>query len=51
MGANDLLIAAIALANELTVVTHNVSEFSRVGGLVYEDWEAVEGEQLGNVEP
>jgi tRNA(fMet)-specific endonuclease VapC len=30
IGANDLLIAAIALANDLTLVTRNVGEFSRV---------------------
>ncbi len=39
IGANDLMIAAIAMANRLTVVTHNMSEFSRVQGLVVEDWE------------
>jgi tRNA(fMet)-specific endonuclease VapC len=40
IGANDLLIAAIALAHDLTLVTHNVSEFSCVVGLRLEDWEA-----------
>ncbi|KYG01863.1 hypothetical protein BE21_55765 [Sorangium cellulosum] len=40
IGANDLLIAAIALAHDLTLVTHNISEFSRVTGLRLEDWEA-----------
>jgi tRNA(fMet)-specific endonuclease VapC len=40
IGPNDLLIAAIALANGLIVVTHNTSEFSRVPGLSIEDWEA-----------
>jgi len=39
IGANDLLIAAIALANQLTVVTHNVSEFARISALSVEDWE------------
>ena len=39
IGANDLLIASIALAHELTLVTHNIEEFSRVIGLRYEDWE------------
>ena len=38
IGSNDLMIAAIALANQLTVVTHNVDEFSRVTGLKVEDW-------------
>jgi tRNA(fMet)-specific endonuclease VapC len=39
IGPNDMLIAAIALANGLTVVTHNTTEFSRVSGLLVEDWE------------
>jgi tRNA(fMet)-specific endonuclease VapC len=39
IGPNDLLIAAIALANGLTLVTHNTSEFSRVPGLNIEDWQ------------
>lgn len=38
IGPHDSQIAAIALANNLTVVTHNVSEFSRVPGLTVEDW-------------
>lgn len=40
IGANDLLIASIALANGLTLVTNNIDEFSRVDGLALEDWEA-----------
>ena len=40
VGPNDLLIAAIALANGLTLVTHNTAEFSLVPGLALEDWEA-----------
>jgi tRNA(fMet)-specific endonuclease VapC len=39
IGPNDLLIAAIALAHCVTLVTHNVSEFSRVRGLLLEDWQ------------
>ncbi|MBD6621014.1 type II toxin-antitoxin system VapC family toxin [Komarekiella sp. 'clone 1'] len=39
IGPSDLLIAAIALVNNLTLVTHNIREFSRVSGLVIEDWE------------
>jgi tRNA(fMet)-specific endonuclease VapC len=39
IGSNDLLIASVALANELTLVTHNIREFSRIEGLQYEDWE------------
>lgn len=38
IGPNDLLIAAIALAVNATVVTHNIREFSRVQGLLAEDW-------------
>lgn len=40
IGPNDLLIAAIAVARGLVLVTHNVREFSRVDGLRFEDWEA-----------
>ena len=40
IGEYDLLIAGIALANKLTVVTHNTREFSRVPGLQVEDWYA-----------
>jgi tRNA(fMet)-specific endonuclease VapC len=39
IGAYDLQIAAIALANNLTLVTHNTQEFLRVEGLQVEDWE------------
>lgn len=39
IGANDLMIAAIARRNDLTIVTHNVGEFARVVGLRVEDWE------------
>lgn len=39
IGPYDMMIAATALANELTLVTHNVDEFSRVPGLRWEDWE------------
>ena len=38
IGAYDLQIAAIALANHLILVTHNIDEFSRVEGLTIEDW-------------
>ena len=38
IGANDYLIAAQALALELTLVTDNVGEFSRVPGLRVENW-------------
>lgn len=38
IGPSDLLIAAIALANGLVLVTSNVKEFSRVPDLHFEDW-------------
>ncbi len=40
IGPNDMLIAAVALANDLVLVTHNVKEFGRVPGLRWEDWES-----------
>jgi len=39
IGANDMFIAAIALANQAILVTHNVKEFSRISTLRFEDWE------------
>ncbi|MBD2458756.1 type II toxin-antitoxin system VapC family toxin [Nostoc sp. FACHB-87] len=39
IGPNDFQIAAIALTHNLTLVTHNTREFSRVSGLAIEDWE------------
>lgn len=38
IGANDLLIAAQALALDMIVVTDNEREFRRVGGLKVENW-------------
>jgi len=40
LGPNDLMIAATALANDATLVTHNLQGFARVPGLRLEDWEA-----------
>lgn len=40
IGANDLMIAAIARAYDLTLVTHNSAEFGRIPGLRVEDWES-----------
>ena len=40
IGPYDFQIAAIALANNLTLITHNTREFRRVEGLQIEDWEA-----------
>jgi tRNA(fMet)-specific endonuclease VapC len=39
VGPNDLLIAAIAIASGLTLVTHNTDEFGQVAGLALEDWQ------------
>jgi predicted nucleic acid-binding protein len=39
IGPNDLMIAATALANGLTVVTANEVEFRRVPELAVENWQ------------
>ncbi|MBL8163660.1 MAG: type II toxin-antitoxin system VapC family toxin [Anaerolineae bacterium] len=39
IGPLDYLIAAIAIANDLILVTHNTAEFGRVPNLSIEDWE------------
>ncbi|MBD2292657.1 type II toxin-antitoxin system VapC family toxin [Anabaena sphaerica FACHB-251] len=41
IGGYDLQIGAIALANNLILVTHNTREFSRIPELKLEDWEGV----------
>ena len=38
IGSNDTAIAGHAIASGCTLVTNNVREFSRVTGLMYEDW-------------
>jgi len=38
IGANDLWIAAHAISLDLTLVTNNTDEFSRVDGLKIENW-------------
>ena len=40
IGELDMLIAGIARAKGVTVVTHNIGHFSRIPGLSIEDWEA-----------
>jgi tRNA(fMet)-specific endonuclease VapC len=42
IGPNDTMIAAIAVAHELTLVTANTREFERVIGLTVENWELAE---------
>ncbi len=39
IGPNDLMIASIALAHNIALVTHNTREFGRVDGLRIEDWQ------------
>lgn len=38
VGANDMMIAAIALSNDLVLVTRNTKELRRVAGLRIEEW-------------
>ena len=38
IGPYDVMIAGQGLAKNLTVITHNTKEFSRVPGLQLEDW-------------
>lgn len=38
IGAMDMLISAVALANDLTLITNNTKEFQRVGNLNIENW-------------
>ncbi|HUW26601.1 MAG TPA: type II toxin-antitoxin system VapC family toxin [Gallionella sp.] len=38
IGANDMLIAAHALSQNLTLITGSLSEFSRINGLKLENW-------------
>jgi len=38
IGPMDLLIASHALSEGLILITHNTREFSRVEGLIIEDW-------------
>ena len=38
IGPNDLIIAAHARALGLTLVTHNLTEFARVPGLIVQNW-------------
>ena len=38
IGPIDILIAGTAKSRDATLITHNVKEFSRVDGLLIEDW-------------
>lgn len=38
IGAYDLLIAATAIKHNLTLVTNNEKEFSRISGITLENW-------------
>lgn len=38
IGPYDLLIAGQAVARHLTLVTANIAEFSRVKGMMWQDW-------------
>lgn len=40
VGTSDLRIAAICLANDVTLLTRNLKDFSKVPGLRAEDWSA-----------
>ncbi len=39
MKSHDLMIASIALLEDLTLVTHDINDFSRIPGLRIEDWQ------------
>lgn len=39
VGPYDVLIAGQAMARQLTLISRNMGEFSRVSGLAVEDWE------------
>ena len=41
IGPYDLQIAAICLLHGFTLVTNNIGEFSRISGLLIEDWQHV----------
>ena len=38
VGTADMMIGAVALLHNLTVVTHNSADFRRITGLRLEDW-------------
>jgi len=38
VSTTDLMIAAVALVHQLTLVTHNTADFQNIPGLPLEDW-------------
>ena len=38
IGSTEMLIVAQAVAQDLTLITHNLKEFARIPGLRYETW-------------
>ncbi len=34
----DILIAGIAISNDLTLVTNNIKNFGKIEGLIVENW-------------
>jgi tRNA(fMet)-specific endonuclease VapC len=40
IGPNDVIVASLAISNNLILVSHNTREFSRVPNIHLEDWEA-----------
>ncbi len=46
IGPHDVLIAGQAKARDLTLVTHNTTEFQRIPGLKLEDWKRSTSQRL-----
>ncbi len=44
VGAMDLRIAAIVIANQMTLLTRNIVDFERVPNLAFEDWTIPKGD-------
>ena len=41
IGPCDILVAGQAMSRKMTLITHNVAEFSRIPGLLIDDWEVL----------
>lgn len=37
----DLLIAGVAISNDLVLITHNQCHFDRIDGLEWQDWRRI----------